>query len=168
MKQSHYADIDKKWLSEKRYNHPDQEMFRVTYAIVDRAAMVSGAPPLVKVQPWGIGLGPMVVQTHSIYVHFCHSLPWCFSREKWLSEKHYNHPEQEMFRVTYAIVDRAAMASAAPPRVKVQPLGLGKVPWLCKPIQSTCTSALPCNGVFPGKSGCLRRTTITLSRKCSV
>ena len=53
MKQSHYAELDRKWLSEKRYNHPEQEMFNVPYAVVDRAATASGAPPLVKVQPQG-------------------------------------------------------------------------------------------------------------------
>ena len=53
VKQSHYAEIDKNWLFEKRYIHPEQEMFHVTYAVVDRAAMTSGEPPLVKVQPQG-------------------------------------------------------------------------------------------------------------------
>ena len=73
VKQSHYAELDKKWLSKKRYNHPEQEMFNVAYAVVDRVAMASGAPPLVKVQPWGSARS-QGCKNHSIYAYFCHSI----------------------------------------------------------------------------------------------
>ena len=44
VRQSHYADLDKKWLNEVSVNHIDNEMFTVQYAVVDRAAMASAAP----------------------------------------------------------------------------------------------------------------------------
>ena len=49
VKQTHYADLDTKWLNENRCNHIDNEMFTVQYAVVDRAAMASGAPQLAVV-----------------------------------------------------------------------------------------------------------------------
>ena len=44
VKQSHYAELDKKWLNENHYNHINNELFNVSYAVVDRAAMASAAP----------------------------------------------------------------------------------------------------------------------------
>ena len=44
VKQTHYADLDMKWLNEVRVNHTDNEMFTVQYAVVDREAMASGVP----------------------------------------------------------------------------------------------------------------------------
>ena len=48
-KQTHYADLDTKWLNENGCNHIDNELFNVPYAVVDRAAMASGAPQLAVV-----------------------------------------------------------------------------------------------------------------------
>ena len=50
VRQSHYADLDKKWLDEVRYNHIDNELFNVPYAVVDRAAMAPRAPQLAVVK----------------------------------------------------------------------------------------------------------------------
>ena len=44
VRQSHYADLDKKWLNEVSVNHIDNEMFTVQYAVVDRVAMASRVP----------------------------------------------------------------------------------------------------------------------------
>ena len=44
VKQTHYVEIDKKWLNEVSVNHTDNEMFTVQYAVVDRATMASGVP----------------------------------------------------------------------------------------------------------------------------
>ena len=44
VKQTHYAEIDKKWLIDVSVNHIENEMFTVQYAVVDREAMASGVP----------------------------------------------------------------------------------------------------------------------------
>ena len=44
LKQTHYAELDQKWLNEVRYNHIDNELFNVQYAVVDGVAMTSGVP----------------------------------------------------------------------------------------------------------------------------
>ena len=44
VKQTHHAEIDKKWLNDVSVNHIENELFTVQYAVVDRAAMASRVP----------------------------------------------------------------------------------------------------------------------------
>lgn len=50
VKQSHYTDIYRQMLPEKRYDHLDIEMFNVPNIVVDRTTIAS-ATQFVKVQP---------------------------------------------------------------------------------------------------------------------